>query len=97
MVSWLYRAQLLLGFTKSTLFLAISLLDRLILKNFDIEDETHELVAGSILLIASKFNEVYPLSSRKINSILVFDIDHDLEDYAEMEGLILAKLDYDLV
>lgn len=55
-VEWLYRAQRNLRFSRSTLFIALGLLDKLILQGLALSQENYELVAGSILLASTKFN-----------------------------------------
>lgn len=55
-VDWLYRAQRNLQFSRSTLFIALGLLDKLILQGLVLTQDNYELVAGSILLASTKFN-----------------------------------------
>lgn len=66
-VEWMYRAQRNLQFSRSTLFIALGLLDKLLLQGLVLTHDNYELVAGSILLASTKFNEVYPVTIRKLN------------------------------
>lgn len=66
-IEWLYRSQLNLHYSRSTMFLAVGLLDQLLVKGLLLTEDNFELVSGSLLLICSKFNEVYPVTIRKIN------------------------------
>jgi hypothetical protein len=58
-----------LGFSKSTLFLGIALLDKLLTLKMPLSDDSCELVGATILLIVTKFNEVYPVTVRKLNAL----------------------------
>jgi hypothetical protein len=80
-IDWLIRAQLLLKMSRVTFFLAISMLDRLILRHYPLNDETHELVAGSLIMTAAKFNEVNPPSPRKLNQLLTCDLYRAPEEF----------------
>lgn len=46
------------------------MLDRLVMQNYHLNDETYEVIAGSLMMLASKFNEVNPPSPRKLNQLL---------------------------
>lgn len=52
MMALLYKAQSSLKTSKSTLFLSICMLNRLISKNFSFSDETYSLIVGTILRIS---------------------------------------------
>lgn len=90
----LYRGQKNLHFCRSSLHLAIGVLDKLILRGFTFEEEECELVAGSLLLLCTKFNEVYPVTVRKIN--LLMNEEHALDQFVDMEANILSTLDFNL-
>jgi hypothetical protein len=70
-IDWLYRAQNSLQFSRSSLFLGIALLDKLLTQGLPLSDQNCELTAGTILLIVTKFNEVYPVTVRKLNALSV--------------------------
>jgi hypothetical protein len=93
-VHWLYRAQANLHFSRSTLFLAFSLLDQLLLRSLALSQDTCELVAGALLLLCTKFNEVYPVTVRKLN--LLAEDEFSLQQYAEAEAAMLMALDFTL-
>lgn len=91
-VGWLYRAQANLHFSRSTLFLAFSLLDRLLQRGLALTEDTCELVAGALLLVCTKFNEVYPVTVRKLN--LLAEGEFTLQQFLEAEGAMLQALDF---
>ncbi len=91
-VELLYRAQNSFRFSRSTLFLAFSLLDQLLQRGLSLTEQTHEVVAGALLLICTKFNEVYPLTVRKLNQLAAGEF--TLQQYAEAEGAMLQALDF---
>ena len=68
-IDWLFRAQSTLNFSRSTLFLGIALLDKLLTLRMPLEDESCELMGATILLIVTKFNEVYPVTVRRLNAL----------------------------
>lgn len=78
-IDWLYRAQRNLQFSRSTLFIALGLLDKLLLKGLVLTQENYELVAGSLLLASTKFNEVYPVTVRKLN--VLSEEEHSLQQF----------------
>lgn len=94
-VEWLYRAQANFRFSRSTLFLSFSLLDRLLQRGLSLTEQTHEVVAGALLLICTKFNEVYPLTVRKLN--LLAQGEFSLQQYAEAEAAMLQALDFTIL
>lgn len=68
-IDWLYRSQLLLHYSRSTLFMAISLLDKLLIRDWPLNDCSLDLLGATLLLLSTKFNEVYPVSFRKLNAL----------------------------
>lgn len=97
MLGWLYRAQRALKTNRSTLFLAISLLDRLIIRNFRIREDSFEFICGILMIISAKFNEIYPPSLRKVRSLVKDGLDHSSEEFINLEATILGQLDYNIV
>jgi hypothetical protein len=55
---WLFSVHSFLGFSMSSLYLAVSLLDRLHRLHFQVEEPKGKLLGGCLLLISTKFNEV---------------------------------------
>lgn len=93
-IDWLFRAQKTLAFSRSTLFLAIALLDKLLAYGLGLTDSNFELVAGTLTLVMTKFNEVYPVTVRKLNALS--NQHYSLEQYVETESNILAIVSFDL-
>jgi hypothetical protein len=91
-VEWLYRAQRNLQFSRSTLFIALGLLDKLLLQGLALTHDNYELVAGSILLASTKFNEVYPVTIRKLN--VLSEEEHSLQQFVEAEAAILQNIEF---
>ena len=93
-IEWLYSIDRSLYIARSTLFLAIGLLDKIIARKFTINDSNYQLVAGSLLLLSTKFNEVYPITVDKLSSHSAFP--YLLENYEECEANILEAVDFEL-
>lgn len=58
------------------------MLDKLLLKGLSLTEVNFELVSGSILLISTKFNEVYPITVRKLN--LLSQEEYSLKQFVEV-------------
>jgi hypothetical protein len=86
-IDWIYRAQRALGFSRSSLFLGIALLDKLLSKGVPLTDANSELIGGTLTLLITKFNEVYPVTVRKLHALSSQNI--SLEKYVETEGAFL--------
>jgi len=54
--------------------------------------DNYELVAGSLLLACTKFNEVYPVTVRKLN--LLSEEEHSLNQFIEAEAAILQNIEF---
>jgi hypothetical protein len=93
-IDWLYRAQKTLAFSRSSLFLAIALLDKLLCLGIALTDSNFELLAGTLTLVVTKFNEVYPVTVRKLNALS--NQNYSLEQYIETESNILSIVSFDL-
>lgn len=87
----------MLNFSRSTLYLSFSILDRLILADFEIEDYSTNLLGGTILLICSKFNEIYPVQIKTIILKLSAGCGLKRNEFVSMEGVVLEKLKYNIV
>ena len=55
-IDWLYKAQKTTGFSRSSLFLGIALVDKLLVNGLVLNDSNWELLAGSVTLVVTKFN-----------------------------------------
>ena len=93
-IDWLYRSQQTLKVSRSTLFLGIALLDKLVTKGMPLSEENSDLVGGTILLIVTKFNEVYPVTIRKLNALSI-DV-YSTEKYIDTEAKMLEIVSFDL-
>lgn len=58
------------GFRKDTLFLAVKIMDTLIEKRFGPLIMEAQLVSACLVLIATKFNEVYPVTIDQLTLIM---------------------------
>jgi hypothetical protein len=81
-----------LGFSRSTHFLSLGLLDKLLLRGLVLSLSNYELVVGAILLISTKFNEVYPVTVRKLN--LLCKDEYSLKQFVDVESAILHNIDF---
>lgn len=86
-LDWLNTVDKDLYIARSTLSLAFELLDRFILSSFSLEESTFEVVAGTVLLLSTKFNEIYAISADELSSYSITP--HTLEEYEEIESQIL--------
>lgn len=78
---------------RDTQYLAVAYLHRLP-ANFTFTEENHERLAATLLLLASKINEVYP---PKISSLLArCQRSTSKEELIELEARVVAALDYQL-
>lgn len=68
-IDWIYNAQHTLGFSRSSLFLGIALLDKLLIYGLSLNDSNCELIGGTLTLLITKFNEVYPVTVRKLQAL----------------------------
>jgi hypothetical protein len=50
------------------------------------------LVAGSLLLASTKFNEVYPVTIRKLN--ILSEEEHSFQQFVEAEAAILQNIQF---
>jgi hypothetical protein len=93
-IEWMYTVQKTLGFSRSSLFLGIALLDKLIARGLPLSDANAELIVGALVLIITKFNEIYPVSVRKLNA--VSSQMYTREKYVEVEAALLETVGYDI-
>lgn len=91
-IDLLYRGQKSFQFSRSSLHLAVGVLDKLICLGFPLSSSSPELLAGSLLLLATKFNEIYPVTFKKLN--LLTKEGFSREKYIDMESAILHRLDF---
>lgn len=81
-------------FRKDTLFLAIKIMD-LVIKSQSVNlfnDQEVELTSACLILISTKFNEVYPVSLEQLN--LILDRHYNKEDFLLREAEILKTINF---
>ena len=69
-INFMFKACSKYRFRKDTLFLAIRLMDILIEKKFNPLILEAQLVSACLILIATKFNEVYPVTIDQLTLIM---------------------------
>ena len=77
---------------KDTQYLAIAILNRLSPSSLHINEQNHEQVALSCLLLASKMNEIYPPKVTQMIAKCRRFVHKD--EILEMEGSILSALNF---
>ena len=93
LIDWLIEVHLKFKLLPETLFLTINFIDRYLQKNQTQRDKL-QLIAVSCLLIACKYEEIYP---PEISSfVYITDNAYKKEDILNYELKILSTLDYDL-
>lgn len=93
LVDWLVDVHLKFELVPETLFMTVSLIDRFLSKA-SISRKVLQLVGVSALLIASKFEEVYPPEVVEYSKIT--ERAFSVKEILNMEGQILATLEFDL-
>lgn len=80
-------------FNSQTLFISISILDKLLLSEYDFFlHKKYNFVALTILWISSKFEESVPLYSDEMISLT--DFDYKKEDFCQFEFEILKRIQF---
>ncbi len=79
-------------FKKDTLFLAICILDKVIQANLVHLLEDHELMGGVLIVLTTKYNEVYPVTIDKINDVI--QSYYPRFTFFDVEGQVLECLDF---
>ena len=93
LIDWLIEVHLKFKLLPETLFLTINFIDRYFQKNQITRDKL-QLIAVSSLLIACKYEEIYP---PEISSfVYITDNAYKKEDILDYELKILSSLDYDV-
>lgn len=80
------------NFNKDTLFLAIHILDQLIESNFEGLYEDFEIIGGVLVLLTTKYNEVYPVSIDQI--CMVMERCYSRSTFFDMEAKILMSINF---
>ena len=93
LIDWLIEVHLKFKLLPETLFLTINFIDRYLQKNQESRDKL-QLIAVSSLLIACKYEEIYP---PEISSfVYITDNAYKKEDILNYELKILTSLEYDV-
>lgn len=93
LIEWIIKIHKSLNMNFSSLFLAIFILEKYSLKNL-VKKNKYQLIGLGCLLIASKYEEIYP---RKIKDyILICDNAFSKKEIIESEQMILSFLKFDL-
>ena len=93
LVDWIIEVHLRFKLLPETLFLTINLIDRYLDKT-QIMRTRLQLVAVSALLIASKYEDVYPPELRDF--VFISDNAYSKEEILEMERSILITLEFSI-
>lgn len=94
LVDWMVEVHLRFRLLPETLFLAINIMDRFMLREL-VQVERLQLLATGLLFIAAKYEEVYLPSVKSY--AYVTDGGYDEEMILEAEKYILQALEYDLL
>ena len=93
LIDWLIEVHLKFKLLPETLFLTINFIDRYLQNNQTSRDKL-QLIAVSSLLIACKYEEIYPPEIASF--VYITDNAYKKEEILEYEIKILGDLDYDL-
>ena len=94
LINWLIEVHLKFKLKENTLFLSINLIDNFLSKNNNLNRKFLQLVGISSLLIASKYEEIFP---PKINDfIFICDNAYNKNEILNMEKLILNSIDFNI-
>ncbi|CAL2051430.1 unnamed protein product [Caenorhabditis brenneri] len=93
LVDWLSDVVEGYGLQKETLHLAVNLLDRVFL-SLDVEKTLFQLVGTTCMMIAAKYEEIYPPAIDKFAYITKYK--YSVPDILSMERFILAKFRFSI-
>jgi len=93
LVDWLVEVHLKFKLVPETLYLTINVLDRYLAKT-EVSRPKLQLVGVTALLIASKYEEIYPPELRDL--VYICDRAYSKVEILEMEEIILKKLEYQI-
>ena len=93
LVDWLVDVHIKFKLLPETLFMTINILDRF-LDIFQISRKKLQLIGVTAMLIASKYEEIYPPEIKDF--IYVTDKAYNKEEILEMEGKMLLALNFNL-
>lgn len=93
LVDWLIEVHMKFRLEQETLYLCINILDRY-LSRVRVERKQLQLVGVTALLIASKYEEIYPPEVK--DCVYITDRAYTRQDILDMEATILAELQFNL-
>lgn len=93
LVDWLVEVHLKFKLVPETLYLTINIIDRYLAKT-EVTRPKLQLVGVTALLIASKYEEIYPPELRDL--VYICDRAYSKNEILEMEEIILKKLQYQI-
>jgi len=93
LVDWLVEVHLKFKLVPETLYLTINLIDRY-LERREVSRPKLQLVGVTCLLIASKYEEIYPPELRDL--VYICDRAYSKQEILEMEEVVLKVLEYQI-
>jgi hypothetical protein len=93
LVDWLVEVHLKFKMVPETLYLTVHIIDRF-LENNRVRRSKLQLVGVAALLMASKYEEIYPPELRDL--VYITDRAYNKQEILEMENQIVVALDYHL-
>jgi len=91
LVDWLVEVHLKFKLVPETIYLCINLIDRF-LKDREVSRQKLQLVGVTCLLIASKYEEIYPPELRDL--VYICDSAYTKDEILDMEETVLKGLEY---
>lgn len=93
LVDWLVEVHLKFKMVPETLYLTVHIIDRF-LETSQVRRSKLQLVGVAALLLASKYEEIYPPELRDL--VYITDRAYNKQEILEMENQIVTTLDYNL-
>lgn len=93
LVDWLVEVHLKFKLVPETLYLTVNIIDRYLTKT-EVSRPKLQLVGVTALLIASKYEEIYPPELRDL--VYICDRAYSKVEILDMEEIILKKLEYQI-
>jgi cyclin B len=94
LVDWLSEVHHKLKFKAETFYLTVNIIDRYLAKKTDVARNKFQLVGTTALLIASKYEDIYPA---EINDLVeACDSEYLSDEIVECEKAVLETLNYQL-
>ena len=94
LVDWIIQTSYNFNLLPESLFLTVNIIDRYFAKNHKIKNSEVQLVGVSAMLVATKYEEIYPPLLKDF--VYISENNCSAEDILEMEKLILFSLDFDI-